>query len=845
VDVADGGSSEPCSDFLLSYAPADLPWAEWIADALEANGYRIKLEAWHVVPGTNIVAWTHTEVVRSERTIAVYSDAYNDAGLAAAVWRAALAADPDGRERKLLVARVEDRSPPGLLGQITPIDLFGTDEKAARGDLLDGVRRAIAGERERPEMPGRALRYPFPGSLPRLWNLPGRDGEFVGRAGVLDQVDAGFARRPTVSLTGMAGIGKTTAALEYARRALSAPGGGLDAVWLVPGDHPERLAELAPRLGLSETSGPEAVVDRLSTRGGRWLVILDGAPGPDAVPDWLRPGGDGRLLVTSRDPAWGSLAVPVPLGPLERSESITLLRNLSPGLDPALAERFAARLGDHPHALRHTGEAIEARREPDGSYRAMLDRLDAGTPAPDVPYLRGSPEPPWVAPMAELFGDSLRRVDAEAPDEARLLRLVALGGQDRLTVRVLTAGPDSTGAEFFATGEAAGRLDRRSLVLWDREGISMHPLTREAVLAAMTPAETASLTGELARRLRAAQPDTIGGDPAAWPRWRELLLHTRAVLSHSSADGGDCGGEDAAWLAERAAVYLNDTGQSAEAVTMAERAVPIRERLHGPDHPETLASRYILAQTLLESGRVGDAVELAGQVLADRERVLGASHPDTLDSRHVLAVAERADGRPLEAIERLHAVLADREEIQGRDHPGALASRHELGVSYSEAGDSSRGIQLLRDAAEGRHNLLDADHPATLDSWHALGVAYRRLGATSEAAHYLDRALTGRTEILGPDHPKTFDSRHELGLAYRRAGRTDDAIQELGQALTSRERVLGSSHADTLESLPRTRREPVQGRPVRRGHAAIGTGTQRSRCRPRANEHLEGPAAAS
>jgi hypothetical protein len=121
----------------------------------------------------------------------------------------------------------------------------------------------------------RALRYPFPGDLPRLWNLPGSDVEFVGRDGVLEQIDAGFARSPTLSLTGMAGIGKTTAALEYARRHQD----GFDAVWLVPGEHPERIGELAARLGLSEHSGPEAVVDRLSTRGSRWLVILDGAPG--------------------------------------------------------------------------------------------------------------------------------------------------------------------------------------------------------------------------------------------------------------------------------------------------------------------------------------------------------------------------------------------------------------------------------------------------------------------------------------------------------------------------------------------------------------------------------------
>ncbi len=35
----------PALDFLISYAPADQLWAEWIAWELEKNGYRVLLRA--------------------------------------------------------------------------------------------------------------------------------------------------------------------------------------------------------------------------------------------------------------------------------------------------------------------------------------------------------------------------------------------------------------------------------------------------------------------------------------------------------------------------------------------------------------------------------------------------------------------------------------------------------------------------------------------------------------------------------------------------------------------------------------------------------------------------------
>ena len=76
-----------------------------------------------------------------------------------------------------------------------------------------------------------------------------------------------------------------------------------------------------------------------------------------------------------------------------------------------------------------------------------------------------------------------------------------------------------------------------------------------------------------------------------------------------------------------------------------EQTLADRERVLGPDHPDTLASRNNLANAYQAAGRIDEAITLHEQTLAARERVLGPDHPDTLQSRNNLAPAYRAAGR--------------------------------------------------------------------------------------------------------------------------------------------------------------------------------------------------------
>ena len=82
---------------------------------------------------------------------------------------------------------------------------------------------------------------------------------------------------------------------------------------------------------------------------------------------------------------------------------------------------------------------------------------------------------------------------------------------------------------------------------------------------------------------------------------------------------------------------------------MHEQNLAARERVLGPDHPDTLLSRNNLAVAYRDAGRTDEAISLHEQNLAARERVLGPDHPDTLLSRNNLAAAYADAGRTDEA----------------------------------------------------------------------------------------------------------------------------------------------------------------------------------------------------
>jgi Tetratricopeptide repeat len=73
----------------------------------------------------------------------------------------------------------------------------------------------------------------------------------------------------------------------------------------------------------------------------------------------------------------------------------------------------------------------------------------------------------------------------------------------------------------------------------------------------------------------------------------------------------------------------------------------VRERVLGPEHPDTLWARANLARWTGEAGDPAAARDQYAGLMPVLERVLGPEHPHSLIARHQLASwTESADGGP-------------------------------------------------------------------------------------------------------------------------------------------------------------------------------------------------------
>jgi hypothetical protein len=205
------------ADFFVSYTSADRAWAEWIAWQLEAEGYKVVVQAWDFRPGSDFVQQMHQMVEESQRTIAVLSPAYLTSAYGGVEWRAVFAKDPTGERGLLLPVRVEEVDPPGLLKTRIYVDLVDQDAAGARAALLAAAWGARGKPAQEPEFPGdqrpagsftEAPR--FPGELPPIWNVPYHPNRFfAGRDLLLAEVHARLTAQEVavrrLALTGLGG----------------------------------------------------------------------------------------------------------------------------------------------------------------------------------------------------------------------------------------------------------------------------------------------------------------------------------------------------------------------------------------------------------------------------------------------------------------------------------------------------------------------------------------------------------------------------------------------------------------------------------------------------------------
>jgi non-specific serine/threonine protein kinase/serine/threonine-protein kinase len=233
----------------------------------------------------------------------------------------------------------------------------------------------------------------------------------------------------------------------------------------------------------------------------------------------------------------------------------------------------------------------------------------------------------------------------------------------------------------------------------------------------------------------------------------------------------------------------------------ARRALEIRERELGREHPDTLDAINNLALRCTEGGATDEAEPLFLEAMRSRRRLLGEDDPATLDSMNNLAWLYWNERRFDEAEPIFVDTLARKRRVLGKDDPETLRTLNNLAMLYSDQGRLAEAEPLLVDALESRKRVLGVDAPDTLSSVNNLATCYFHQSRLDQAELLFRETLASRKRVLGSDHPDTLSSINNLAYVFYRQGRLEEAARLHSEALEIRRRVLGNEHPETLRSL--------------------------------------------
>lgn len=765
------------ADLLLSYVAENRMWADWIEAVLTRAGFRVvPRDVSAERPPEEGALTTET----AARTVVLLSTAYLKSQRAVDLWQRAVAEDPGGGRRQLLPLRVGDVRLTAPYIDRNPVDLFRLDEVHATTALMRALDRPVQ------LVDGMTPGPRFPGTVPRIWNVPPRNPGFTGRSLVLermrDQLGGGMAvvlPQPQ-TLYGLGGVGKTQVALEYVHRFMA----DYDLVWWISSEQSDdviaSLAELAVRLGAQGgedmAAASQEAVDllRRGVPSDRWLLVFDNADDPETLRRHFPQGGSGHILVTSRNQSWSQHGDALPVDVFLREESVEHLQRRAPGLSDEDADQVATAVGDLPLAVEQAAAWIAETATPIDTYLEQLARQ-----APQVLALNqpaGYPEP-----VAATWNISIARLKERSPAAVRLLQLCAFFAPEPISANLLYSKEmiealkpyDSSLQEKLVLGRVIREIGRFALAKVDQvsNSIQVHRLVQAVIKAQLSEEEQREARHVVHRILAGARPDDDEpiDNPETWPRFATIWPHL------GPSDARHCKEPETRRLLIDRVRYLWKRGDVRTAWTLGEELRQTWLEMLGERDLQYLYLCFHLSNILRTRGRYVEAKELDEFTLHRQREVLGPEHPHTYMTTSSLAIDLGLLGDYEQAIELATEAHEGFGQIFHDSHPRTLAAANNLALNLRSIGQYARAREIDQDVYDRRTEVLGAKHPYSLSSAMNLARDLREVGRYEDSVGLLSRTYESFKETLGRTYPTTLSAAKSLAVSLRRAGRLEDA----------------------------------------------------------------------
>lgn len=817
--------------------------ARALKEALEAAG----VQAFRFVEGIESGAFFSPEladaILSSRVFVAFIDETYAERPRCRWELEAVMAA-PDLTER-LLVARPGGDEDAGALAHVPPgvadrnLPLATDTEKLVEmvQKLLKGGQPTLAhalGDAGAAELRARMIssnKMQAPERLGKLLRVPGHlptsiGDAYVGREDITWRVDYEMrlrrglisGLRPTVSLEGAGGAGKTRIAAEYTHRYGSHYKGGI--FWLDGASSRDEQIHAVVRALEPETPSLDDlraqgidVGDLLKrtfesrTTGEAVLYVVDQVPETVLkesglrveLEQWCPVLGEVCLLATSRrmmsldHPERTAIRVPE-LG-LDAAVSM-LVRDVTAQISVADWETVAEWVGRMPLALVLLNAALRSgainaaslvslASKPGGTTFVLDAAMEAIRPHVSSGRVRG---------VTEAFLTSFESLDSDSQGLALVLAHLSEEPIPAALMEELgdPAAPRATllTRSFLEPGPVG------DVAIFGR----MHPLLGD-FLRTRVDSPRPILEQLLGAFLRLFDQKAIES-PKSWPLLSALSPHALRVCDLVPGLDDSVGelADGARELLMRVAGYLEGRGDIAAAADIEERIFEARRRVKGANDLETAAAANNLANTLGHLGSYERAQTLQEDVAAIRESSLGSDDPATMSVYSNLATTLYRRGKLREARVVAEKVLSASERVLGQDHPLTLRAANNLGGIAGDQGDLVAARSLAERVVETRSRALAPDDVDLLSAEGNLAGVMFAQGEFHEAEKKQRLVLAGLTSVLPERHQGILNAQNNLANTLTALGRLDEArsLQEL--VLKERIGIHGRNHRDVLNA---------------------------------------------
>ncbi|KAI9733663.1 MAG: hypothetical protein M1834_003265 [Cirrosporium novae-zelandiae] len=637
-----------------------------------------------------------------------------------------------------------------------------------------------------------------------------KNREFFGRQDIIELLDSTLlpprdllvSSEPNtmkcVSLCGMAGLGKTEIAIEYAFSRKDR----FDAIFWVSADNLEKLgsdfSRIATVLDLEDPNEPHnQVVNRELAKGwlshplkfldqnhdsvgqaeASWLIIFDNADDPDILTDYIPIFDSGSLLITSRNPLSKTNSSPTTLGidliPFKEEEAALFLQQLTHKTNEGdIAKQVANKLGGLPLAISQMAGVI---RRQYLSFPEFLERYEDEEEKEGLLNLelqphrvtaRGTIASIWAIEQlsrpARSFLEVLSIFDPDCIQEDVLINRLEV-------IDTLSEYPKKKAAYYAARME----LLQTSLIKRneERKEFWMHRVLQDAVRAKMEAQHLFRVFSAATNLISAAWPPASLEKRHNTDRWKACQDLYPHVISLRNIYIKYFTRKDYSLNAELAALF-------------SEAGWWQHERGNASASKSLLQHAEVICHKLPLDGRIGD-------ILCDIHYGLGAVANESNDAESCLRHNKELLAKRMDAAKEAGLV-----DIR-------LAIAHnQIGTGWMMAKEYQKASEAFKNAIEVYQSLPDFSKGMLSVPLANLGLAYWLQGDLDKASITLERGLRDREELLGVMDKESFRTGrflHALGNIRADQGQMEESEIYHQKALAQYQSTIGNSHHRTAD----------------------------------------------